>query len=810
MLKKILLGLGGFVFLILAAIIVIPLVVDVDQYRPQVVKAVNDQINGKFDLGKMKLNLWGRVRVQIDGLKLADSQGNSVVSVQEASFDMPYWSIFSGSPLITLSMDKPEIKVLKSKDGKMNVLTLMKESPKADASNTEEAVKAGADQANKGAAMALPAMALNARIGVSVVNAKLVYSDAQMSLTNTIDDLNIKVKDLSLSRPTEMEVWANLKTQMGKDLKVEGPLKLVAMLKSQVTSNAEGGGEVKGASVEATFNADDLDIQQGSMFHKTKGIPANFKFNGSLSEDQLNLKEAAAKFHNAEIVVKGQVKKASGAAIEFNAKPIEIKAWSQIIPMLKEYELEGLISLEGNVKGQPEALQYAAQLAVKNFSLKGPYLKAKPVIQAEVDVVTDKIQKMVVQLKGPGNDLMLTGTVAQFKAPQVQFNLKSTGMDLDQWIDFPKQDSKAANAQTGAAAPASGAKSDSAPEANYDAMLDPLRKNEIARATVVEGNVNVAFFKAMNVRLDQIEAKIQFKNLIAALSGLKFQMFGGTIQGGFSTDLKPAHPPYNMNLKVSGFDMAKAVESQFQSFKNTIIGKLDTTLEGGGTSFNPGAAKKNLKMKGNFKIANPTFKSMDIAKVANEGVKGAMQKLGDKVPALKGRSVNVPSDREAKYELVASSFVINNGFLEAPDFIAKPAPKGGIDIRGFTKMGIIDESLDAKWELIDTYGITGANGVNVDIAGKSIKNVLAKGESDPVILPVKVGCKWSAPCSNYSEVPEYLAGVAAGRIAKGAGEAAKAKAASAVQDAVKKAVGDKLPANVGDKVQGGLKKLFGR
>ena len=67
-----------------------------------------------------------------------------------------------------------------------------------------------------------------------------------------------------------------------------------------------------------------------------------------------------------------------------------------------------------------------------------------------------------------------------------------------------------------------------------------------------------------------------------------------------------------------------------------------------------------------------------------------------------------------------------------------------------------------------------------------------------MIIPISVGCKWSAPCTKYDQTAEYLAGVVANRLSKAAPDIIKAKA----QDMIKKAVGG---GNIGD----GLKKLFG-
>ena len=69
MLKKLAIGFGSFLLLILLAIIVIPFVVDVDKYRPQIVSAVNEQINGKLELGQLKFSLWGQIRVEVGGVK---------------------------------------------------------------------------------------------------------------------------------------------------------------------------------------------------------------------------------------------------------------------------------------------------------------------------------------------------------------------------------------------------------------------------------------------------------------------------------------------------------------------------------------------------------------------------------------------------------------------------------------------------------------------------------------------------------------------------------------------------------------------
>jgi uncharacterized protein involved in outer membrane biogenesis len=333
-------------------------------------------------------------------------------------------------------------------------------------------------------------------------------------------------------------------------------------------------------------------------------------------------------------------------------------------------------------------------------------------------------------------------------------------------------------------------------------MLAPLRANEILKRASVEGSAALSFVKAKNVKIEGLQAKLLFKNLESSLTGIQMKVFGGNVAGSFSCDLKPKAPTYAMNFTVSGLDLGAAVETQFQSMKNTLTGRLSASLKGDGASFNPGPAKKNLSMKGDFKLVNGAFETMDIAKIADQAINGSLGKVADKIPLLKGRGLKVKSSGGSKYDLMSGTFTIKDGVLEAPDFNAKAAPKGGIDLKGMTKMGLLDESLEAKWELTDTQRITGADQLSVEVAGRTIRNYLAKSEKDPVTLPVTVGCKWSAPCVDSAAIPEYLAGIAAHRLMGEATQGVKQKVQEKVQDAVKNAVKN----GVGNALKG----LFGK
>src|SRR3954470_17586287 len=124
MAKKILMIFGGLFALLVVAIIAIPFFVDVDKYRPQIVSKANEYLNGKLEIGKLSLSLWGQIKVKIDGLSLTDPKGTKVFGVQDAYFHIPFTSILGGAPEIILAAQEPMVLAIKDKQGRLNMMSV--------------------------------------------------------------------------------------------------------------------------------------------------------------------------------------------------------------------------------------------------------------------------------------------------------------------------------------------------------------------------------------------------------------------------------------------------------------------------------------------------------------------------------------------------------------------------------------------------------------------------------------------------------------------------------------------------------------
>jgi hypothetical protein len=807
MLKKLAIAFGALFVLVIGALIVIPLVVDVDKYRPQLVSAVNDKINGKLELGKLSLSLWGQIKIEIAGLSVQDAKGNKVLSVSDAYFQLPFSSVLGGSPDLVFKMAKPAVTVTKNKAGKMNLLSLMK--PSAPAPTGQAAAAPAQPAAGASAPVALPALVTRARLGVEMTGANVIFHDDGTGLDSKIEDFNFVLRDISLSQPTQIEIWADVDTKMGKVFFVKGPFKITGQAKPELT-----GSTLDHVTLTAKVDLDGLDLAAPPMFEKKAGMAANADVAISASPKELRIDKFNIKFFNADITSSGTVTNfapgPNGAepdptvSYTIASNAIDLKPWNQLVPMLSEYELAGSMKLDAQASGPAEKLGYKAKLAVVGLTAKAPKLKEQPRFDLVADVVTDQLENFTMTMKAPGNDLSVKGKVVSFSKPRITFDVTSNELDLDKLVEMPPKGAKAAPAAPAAEGAGGATAGKAAPKADLDAELEPLRENKALAAMDAQVGFHLKSIQAQGMKIADLGGKLYFRDLAAGLDGFSMKIFGGTIKSGFSAQLKPKTPTYKFSTTVTDLDLKEAMTSQLESMKNTIMGKANFEMTGEGSSFNTDPAIGNLKAKGSMKIVNATFGTLDIGKMASDAINQGIGKAASKVPQLAGKTVSPPSGRQQIYESVSSDFTIEGGKFHAPNFIAKARKDDGIDFKGDTTVGMKDFSLAASWQVIDTYNVTKARDIS---AGNDVPHILAEG-SNPVQFPAHAGCTILAPCYTYTEVPEYFLKVAFNNATSAATGKAKAAVQQQAQALIQK-VAPAAPPAVQSQIQNLGKKLFG-
>ncbi|MGZ3709667.1 MAG: hypothetical protein ACXVBC_12175, partial [Bdellovibrionota bacterium] len=660
--------------------------------------------------------------------------------------------------------------------------------------------KAEAKQPSGGGNVALPAIAMKARMGVELLNAHVVYKDLASGLSSEATEFNFILRDISLTRPTEIEISADLNTKMAGVFAVKGPFALRGQAQPTIS-----GGKFDHATLNAKLDLDQLEIAVPGVFEKKKGMAANATLAVNASDQQAKVEKFEIKFFNADLTANGTVTNLQGTPtvnVALHSNPIDLKPWVQLVPSLKDFDLAGKMQLDASAQGPSDKLGYRAKLAIEALTAKAPKLKAEPRIDALISVVTDQVDKLSLTMKAPGNDLSINGKIVSFTKPHADIEIASNGLDLDQLIDFPPPSKAEKKSEPAKAAGGGGGGGGTAKKEDVDASLDSLRTNKSLAESAANIGVKIKSIKAQGTKISDLSTRLVFKDLVAGIQNFTMGVFGGTIQANLVTQLKPKTPTYQVGVSVKHLDLKQTLESQYAPFKNTLTGSANFAVNGTGASFNTDAAMANLNAKGNFKVDQASFATVDVAKMVNDALNGSLAKLGEKFPALAGKKVGVPPGGATNYEFISSDFTIAGGKFTSPDFYAKSLPNESMDIKGDTSVGLKDKALNCRLDVIDTYNLTHARDLSLNQQGVQVDHILAEGNG-PVHLIVHVGCTLDAPCYSYTEVPQYLLSVAAKNVENAVVGHAKSEAQKQAQQQLQKVVPQAPPP-----VQNAIKGLF--
>lgn len=784
--KRLLIAAGIVAGLFVLVVALVPLLVDVDSYRPQIVEAASKHLNGKLELGKLSLSLWSGVRVRVEGVAVSDTAGAKILSAKDVDLKVSFLSLLAMSPHVTLRLVSPELAVAKDKKGQLNVLKLMKEGSPG-AADTPPATAPGTKADEKGSSGGFAqGLVARTRVGLDIQQARVDYTDATTGTKSRFDKLSLVARELSLTRPTTVELTAAVDTEVGTTMRVNGPVILTASGKPELR-----GGELQSSQIEVALDVSKLAISMPGTFEKKSGVAAKAEATVRYSPEKIDLQSIRVTLHNAELEGKGSVARLDplpdGARdpivdLRVESKPIALAPWGELLPAARSYGLSGEARLVAGMKGPVSGKGYFADFSLSGAQLSVPGISVKPKLEAELRVRSDKVERLLVAVSGPGSDMKLDATLTSFTAPKIQASLTSKGFDADVWFPQAPKGKTAGTAAAGAGAvPGKGSS-----ESDSDAMVAPLRQNEMLKSATGVFNVNIARLKSRGAEFRDVGGSARLQRLGLDLDRFGLKAFDGSVTAKGRVDLAPKVPTFSLVMNVAGLNLQKAVESQFAPFKNTIAGIATYDMKINGASFNPERAKASLRGSGKMVVQKAVFNTIDIGKLATDAINQSLSKIEAQMPGVKGLSVKTPGNQKSEYESMTADFEIADGKFRAPNFFAKAVPNRGLDVKGNTTVGLLDDSLDAQWEIIDTYNQTKARDLSVNISGSQVNNILAEGGA-PVKLPVKVTGTVFDPKVNYLGVPEALAKVALNNLKRAGEERVKQELKKQAEQQIQKA-----------------------
>jgi len=199
--------LGCLIVLVVAALFLIPMFVDVEQYKPTIEKMVTDATGRPFRLaGKLHLSLFPWAGIALSDAYLENPPGfdeKDFVSVKSFEVRVKLLPLLSKNVEVKkFVLDSPRIVVIKDKNGKWNWEGLGK-GPAAPGKSPETPEK----EPTQG--MPIGSLAVGQFL---VSNGSVLFEDQGTGVKKEIRDFRLELKDVSFDKPIHVALSAMLDT----------------------------------------------------------------------------------------------------------------------------------------------------------------------------------------------------------------------------------------------------------------------------------------------------------------------------------------------------------------------------------------------------------------------------------------------------------------------------------------------------------------------------------------------------------------------------------------------------------------------
>lgn len=258
--KRILKIVGIVVAVVIVILIALPFLINVNSFRPRIEAEATQALGREVKVGNLSLSILSGA-VSADNISIAEDPAfgkNPFVTAKSLKVGVELWPLITSKELrvTDITLEQPEITLLKTADGKWNFSNLggtaTKTAPKSVSS---------------------PSMPGNLSIAkLSVNNGKLIVGNANSKAKPHIyDQVNIKVTDFSLTSQFPFSLTAKLPVGGDADISGKaGPINATDAAKTPF---------------EAKVKVNNMDIVASGFIDPASGIAGLANFDGTLNSN---------------------------------------------------------------------------------------------------------------------------------------------------------------------------------------------------------------------------------------------------------------------------------------------------------------------------------------------------------------------------------------------------------------------------------------------------------------------------------------------------------------------------------------------
>lgn len=549
LLKYGLFGLGGIVALLLLAIAVIAATFNPNDYKPLIVKLVQDKKERTLNIdGDIKLAFWPKIGANLGKISISEHKSDKeFASVQSAQVALAVLPLLKKQLVVdTIYIDGATANIIKYKDGTTNFDDLLSKEEES------EDIKFDVD-------------------GVKVTNSSVTYSDEGSGAKYALSKFNLTSGHIALAEPidlaTDFSVTAN-QPAVAANVKLKGNFLAdtenkhfsAKGLDASIIGDLLGG---KGVTITASGDVDAKPETREFLVDSLK-LAAAGQFSGAKLSIDLNAPKLVAQKDEVtgKKVTVSLAQDKAGDTFKANMVLADIKGSPKV---LQSSGISGDISgtqgkrsisgkFSSPFQGNLENLIFDLPKLAGNVDIKDPSLpNGGAKVGFGLSLLADAKQEHIDSKFNLSVDATkLTGdiAVASFKKPDVKFNINADTLDLNKLLGSSSQPKKAE------------------PASDKPADLSALKN------ILLDGKINIGNLLYDKYHLSGLNVNVKADGEKLALSGLNVKLDDSRIKGNLGIS-HFARPLYTFDIDIDQVDVDRYVAAKDAKAESKAASKAD-------------------------------------------------------------------------------------------------------------------------------------------------------------------------------------------------------------------------------------------
>lgn len=605
LLKIVLIVFGVLVALIVAAAIILPMVVDPNQYRDDIETLVENKTGRELTIkGDLELSVFPWLGVEIGTTKLANAKGfgdKPMAKIEHAGVSVRLLPLITGQIKIgTVSLQGLRVRLAINESGTSNWQSIVKElasGTKQASQKQNKQPKRDKQQKQSQGGSVLADLSVG---GVEISNAAVTYRDARSGTSYKLHDVGLSTGYIELGKPFPVELNFSLDSNK-PDVTVT--TQLAATVDANVPKKVYRLSDVS-LNVDASGSAIPGGQQQ---VHLTTGALVNLA-SGHLKVDQFKLQAAG-------VDVVGHVEGSN---------------------ILKKPSFNGSLTVQ-----QFSPRELMQRLAIKPPKTSDESVLNKASLQTQFQATLERAQLRNIRIELDDSTLTGKATVKQFVKPVVAFNMTLDQLNVDRYLPPSTKKSKQDSEQF-----ADKTKSDNQKASGpMKISLEPLKAFEL------DGRLTVGHLVVSNIEFNQAELAVTADNGVLTIKPLAAQLYSGNLHIESRVNAEGSAPGYSIQGTLDNVHLGPLLQDLIGQDKLAALANLTMDLTASGDTIKE--IKSSLDGTISFKLKDGVFKGFDLS--------GILATAGKQ---LLGKSFHAKNNGKTGFSKFTATFAVENGVLK--------------------------------------------------------------------------------------------------------------------------------------------------